>query len=111
MQTNKIHENEQYLIGQCSPEFHNKFQDNNSLSFVKQKITPGQSTNESSRIGYESFQFKNVDEIYKEKSYNYHVELEIDAEDAFDYEDAKKAKFKNDDLQALLSFELSKSIF
>ena len=38
------------------------------------------------------------------------MELEIDAEDAFDYEDAKKAKFKNDDLQALLSFELSKSI-
>jgi len=26
------------------------------------------------------------------------VELEIDADDAFDYEDAKKAKYKNNDL-------------
>jgi|APCry1669190119_1035276.scaffolds.fasta_scaffold184183_1 hypothetical protein len=39
-----------------------------------------------------------MDDILKEKYINYHVELEIDAAEAFDYEDAKKAKFKNDDL-------------
>jgi hypothetical protein len=39
-----------------------------------------------------------MDDIIKEKYINYHVELEIDASEAFDYEDAKKAKYKNDDL-------------